>query len=372
MKKKYIGMILYLGLVFLVLTSGTVPIFGQTASKSQLMWGPVLGLVTADAASIKWKSDSVCQSRFFLDDNPFGTVISTGTFHQITLEGLKEDSSYKYRIELVSSAGVTQTQVFNLTTPKKVLPEWNFVVFGDTRTNDNDHKNVIAAVQKASPKPQFVIHTGDFVENGFMPEEWNNFFAIEGALIRNDSFIGCLGNHDRESPNFFNMFFNPLSFDKQSLGYYSFNFSNALFIVLDSEVNFQDQAAYLEQILSKADNTPDLWKFVIWHRGPFSSGSDGGNALLAKVWVPIMEKHHVQCGFYGHNHLYEHSFANGVNHVVSGGGGAPLYQINHPNPYSVKAISKLHYMNIHVTSNELTIQAVTPQGEILDQFKVAK
>ncbi len=71
--------------------------------------------------------------------------------------------------------------------------------------------------------------------------------------------------------------------------------------------------------------------------------------------------------FSGHDHFYESSFKDGVHYVVTGGGGAPLRDINvNPNPYQIYAESTLHHCVIDVASESLTLYACYNNGDVFD------
>ncbi|MBU1108283.1 MAG: metallophosphoesterase [Candidatus Riflebacteria bacterium] len=335
-------------------------------------WGPVLGLVDVNSAAIRWSTTATTSCSLLLNGTPTGHVISDGLWHQISLEGLTPETKYSYQIEFEAGRQRTRSTSYEFTTAPKNLSNWSFIVFGDTRTNHADHRSVIDAIGRVTPKPWLALHTGDMGENGGQTECWNNFFQIENNLLTGTPFLACMGNHEKGSPIFYRMFQNPLSVREQPLGYYSFHFANALFIVLNSESDPRPQTAFLEQTLRRASEENIPWKFIIWHQTPFSSGSHGGNINLANQWVPLMEKYDVTCGFYGHDHLYEHSIKNGFHHVTAGGGGAPLYAVSRkPNPYSKKAISKLHYMLVNVSPESVNFTAYGVDGKRIDSFDIS-
>lgn len=336
-------------------------------------WGPVLGLVDTNSAAIRWSTTRPTACSIILNGKPAGNVISDGPWHQVSLENLEPDTKYTYQIEFSNGQNRTRSIYYEFTTAPKDLTNWSFIVFGDTRTNHDQHRSVINALGRINPRPWLAVHTGDMGENGSQTECWNNFFSIEKSLLAGIPFIGCMGNHEKGSPIFYRMFQNPLSVKNQPLGYYSFQFANAVFVVLNSESDPKPQTEFLEKTLERAVERKIPWKFVIWHQTPFSSGNHGGNVNLANLWVPIMEKYGATCGFYGHDHLYEHSIRKGFHHVTSGGGGAPLYAPSRkPNPFSKTAISKLHFLVLNVSAESVIVTAYGVDGKELDSFTISQ
>jgi len=44
----------------------------------------------------------------------------------------------------------------------------------------------------------------------------------------------------------------------------------------------------------------------------------------------MLEKYHVSGAFFGDDHNYQHYLKNGIHYVVTGGGGAPVYDVDKP------------------------------------------
>jgi hypothetical protein len=83
--------------------------------------------------------------------------------------------------------------------------DFQFVVYGDTRTRHDMHRRVIAAVLKHG-MPDFVMHTGDLVADGADSAQWPVFFDIERELLRHAAFFPSLGNHERNNHQFYDFF----------------------------------------------------------------------------------------------------------------------------------------------------------------------
>ena len=74
--------------------------------------------------------------------------------------------------------------------------------------------------------------------------------------------------------------------------------------------------------------------------------------------------------FGGHNHYYARGVVNGVHHVTTGGGGAPLYdpESGHPNIVAYAKVN--HFCKITIKGGELYYSALTPEGEVIDEFTI--
>ncbi|HID85752.1 MAG TPA: hypothetical protein EYP55_00030 [Anaerolineae bacterium] len=75
----------------------------------------------------------------------------------------------------------------------------------------------------------------------------------------------------------------------------------------------------------------------------------------------------MQLVFNGHDHDYERSLVNGVNYIVAGGGGAPLYPVG-SGPHTVYSESTLHVVSVSVNEHILTSVGVRPDGTTFDRF----
>jgi hypothetical protein len=250
--------------------------------------------------------------------------------------------------------------------------DFQFVVYGDTRTRHDMHRRVVAAVIKHGI-PDFVLHTGDLVANGADSAQWPVFFDIERELLSKTAFFPSLGNHERNNRQFYDFF-------DVTTPYYSFDWGQAHFIVLNSDIgnaatseaarkSFRDeQVRWLEEDLAKSQ-TADF-RFVIAHHPPITAVArrQGDNPEMTAL-IPLFEKEHLTAGFFGHDHNYQHYLKNGVHYVITGGGGAPLYDVDKP-PAGItqKVISTEHFVSVKVTAKSAHIEALALDGSVLDRI----
>ena len=104
-----------------------------------------------------------------------------------TLTGLTPNTRYEYEVGGKGLKGSFKTA------PTPDQP-YNFVLYGDNRTRHDVHRNVIAQLLK-SGIPDFVVQTGDMVEDGNNNSLWPIFFDIERDLLRQTAIFPSLGNH---------------------------------------------------------------------------------------------------------------------------------------------------------------------------------
>jgi predicted phosphodiesterase len=334
-----------------------------------LLRGPYLQSVTTNGVVVVWETDVAGDSRVDYGLTAgYGSVVSDSTpitHHELALTGLGPYTAYHYRASTNGSPDA-QDSVFR-TAPTPQQPVFSFVAFGDTRSNATAHQAVVNSI--LSFNPSMVLHMGDFVENGLVPDQWTTFFTIEHDLLRQSPLFGVLGNHDRASPYYFEAFHFP-----GNERWYSFDYGNVHFVALQVDGNAafnvgSEQATWLENDLAHTDQ---YWKVVFFHIPPYSSGAHGSKLDVRAALEPIFIRTGVNLVFNGHDHDYEHSAANGIVYVVTGGGGAPLSALSNPNPASIYFASTYHSVLVTVTQSLLSVTAIRSDGVPLDRFDVRK
>ncbi|MGD0774862.1 MAG: metallophosphoesterase [Candidatus Solibacter sp.] len=329
---------------------------------SQVVGGPYVVNATSRGATVAWivASDTVTYQAA-------GAAAKTSPALKVEhsgLSGLQPNTRYDY--EVAAGKGWFKT-------PPSGVEPFRFVLYGDVRTRHDVHRRVIAAILK-SGVPDLVLHTGDLVENGKDSALWATFFDIERELLRQTSFFPSLGNHERNAQEFYDFF-------QTRLPYYSFNWGNAHFTVIDSDLPnvssskiardafWAQQTAWLEEDL--AANQKADYRFVVAHHPPFTAVErrQGDNPHMTAL-TPMFEKYHVTAGLFGHDHNYQHYLKNGIHYVGSGGGGAPLYDVKKPDPaITVKVASIENFVTVSVNGKTAKAQAIDIDGKLLDEFE---
>jgi hypothetical protein len=209
-----------------------------------------------------------------------------------------------------------------------------FTVFGDVRpANYGDDANYPTAVitsimQRSNATPAlFAIGTGDYMFSGSAASVSAQLGALLGAERSFTKFIfHAMGNHEctgavasncpngTETPNVrsFQMSLVPFS----STPYYAVDIDTraglAKLVIVAANAWDATQASWLDGELAR----PTAYTFVIRHEPPGNTEAPGASAS-----DPIIARHPLTLGLYGHTHEYRHIDAN---HVISGNAGAPL------------------------------------------------
>ncbi len=243
-------------------------------------------------------------------------------------------------------------------------PSLTFAVLGDTRTQHEVHRRVVERLLAAAP--DFVLHTGDLVADGNDPALWETFFEIERDLLTRVPFYPALGNHEGNSPLYFEHFDLP-----GNERWYTFEHENARFICLevDGSADYEpgsEQYVWLEQTLA-ANTQP--WLFAFFHFPPYTSAEEAGyERSLRRALVPLFERYGVDVVFNGHKHNYERNEVNGVTYVVTGGGGAPLYAPVEREPTQAAFALAHHFVLVRIAGDRLEATTISVDGEVLDTF----
>jgi len=260
-------------------------------------------------------------------------------------------------------------------------------VYGDTQANPDIHSTIAAKIRQINP--DLILHTGDLVSNGTKNQQWADlFFEPLNNVIDHIPILTCLGNHERNAPNYFNFFSLP-----NNESWYSFDYSNCHFIILDTNKDYgknSKQYKWLRDDLLQTNTRKNAdsdkeeevkWKFVFFHHPPYTSGRHPSNLKVRELLTPLFRKHGVDIVFSGHNHLYERSYPINsagsqsdvaVTYVVSGGGGGNLYDFS-PNNIWTASISKAHNFGVvNVDGEKLDFKALDTDEQTLDKFTILK
>lgn len=307
------------------------------------------------------------------------------------LEGLKPHTTYFYRVTSTDAAGnIARSDIFSLQTKPNDTTPWAFGIIGDTQRNPAVTK--LCAEGIFALRPNFTVHLGDVVDDGFAKHQWvSDLFEPSAKLFAHVATYPVIGNHEKNAHWYYDYFDLP-----QPEYYYTFTYGNAQFFMLDSNKDLgpgSEQRAWLERELAKSKAT---WKFACHHHPAFSSDENdygdrwNGKApngfaqgdLKARQIVDLYEKYGVDIAFAGHIHSYERTWPilqmqvnqkNGVRYIVSGGGGGGLEQAGPQRSWFTLHVQRGHHY-CYATIHERTIQfkAYDIEGRLFDTFELTK
>ncbi|MEZ4404330.1 MAG: metallophosphoesterase [Kofleriaceae bacterium] len=346
---------------------------------------PYLQHATPQSVTIMWEAERAGPATVTVEGAP-GTIagatpvaggavartiaVEPSARAEVVVDGLEPAARYRYRVQV----GDDEARGELTTAPVDGAPvPLTFVVYGDTRSSMDAHRRVVERIR--TEVPDFLLGTGDMVDDGAQASQWQSFFDVEGPLLADNVFYPALGNHDRQgrarSADAYRQRFALPSDGPDPERVYAFTYGPARFVVLDSNSSafaLTDQTAWLERELAAARQVPAIRQiFVVMHHPPYSISIHGGQRDLRDRWTPLFEKYAVDAVFSGHDHCYERAEAGGVHYFVSGGGGAPLYgRGRRTNPIDAAAVKRYervaHFLKVHVVGERVEVTAVRADG----------
>jgi hypothetical protein len=320
--------LLFIGAFCIPAVSG----LSDPANLSSIRWGPYLTNMTTDSVTITWWTDEASRGMIWYEDiqrhSPgsfewYVTEDQDSLRHRFMLGNLSPNQTYAYSI-----SGSTKEYSFRTFPANGSI---TFVVYGDTRDQlpfytQNERHGIVSDRIAQEDNILFVINTGDLVQSGNDPEDWDRFFAAAGNLLPNVTYYPVLGNHEENSSLYYDIFgFPPV---------YSLTCGDVKVAILDDNLGatptIDEQAEWLDQEFADWDG----WKFVAFHY-PIYSSQEGRNHVredLKGAWEPVLIKNDIVAVFTGHVHAYEHYEEEGIHHFVLATGGAPPYQLSPDKP----------------------------------------
>ena len=331
--------------------------------------GPFLQQVTRDSIIVVWETDTPVISEVSYgtttDMDQVAEDLTPKTRHEITLGDLEPATTHYYRVESAdppSDRGLFTT-VVNMADPFRIA------VYGDTRSNHDDHRDVMDKVILEAPN--LALLNGDLVGSGDDAGQWVTFFDVEQAVLMTFPLYPCLGNHERSGDLYVEYFVLPEN-SPSAERYYWMRYATAAVIAIDLYTNSygtsSDQYAWLEETLQAASDNPGIRHILVeLHHGPYDSGRHGSNTAVRNALAPLFETYDVDIVFSGHDHCYERGTVNDVKYVVSGGGGAPLYTVD-GDWWTEVSESVLHHCILDIHGPRLEFTAKRLDDSILDHF----
>ena len=350
---------------------------------TSLARGPVVVGVAPDHAWITWET---------ADSQPSGTVRfgtraghydqtgvdgSDTANHHVQLTGLLPSTEYHF---VIDSDAAAQDSRFTTPPAPGTRARFRFGVYGDNRTQAGPHAAVVQALQAEGPLA-FLVQTGDMAENtNPFNNGWDTFFAIEHDLLRTTPFFPCVGNHETiDTLKHWSEFFAAPTFS-WPLGtpkYSSMDWGQAHFVFLDTfESTLPDtegissaQVEWMKADLDAAKAQGQLL-FAVMHHGPYSHSQHGPNPQAQQLLVPELVSRGVKAIFQGHDHVYERGCGGGLDYLLAGGGGAPLYSVDASGAGVQKAVSDYSYAVVEVDGDQVRGTAKLVDGGILETFSL--
>lgn len=310
---------------------------------------------------------------------------------EVKLDNLEPNTRYFYRVLRDDGNGATLASPIRAM-KTAVPPEmpYSFGIIGDTQRNPEVTRK--CAEVAFAMRPDFMLHCGDVVDDGFAKNQWlKDLFEPMKGLLAHTPIFPVIGNHEGNSHFYYDYFSLP---DPEY--YYTFTFGNAQFFMIDSNKDLSPDGEQYKRLERDLAASKAVWKFAAHHHPCFSSDNDDygdtqtGQADKPMTWgdsnarklVPLYEKYGVDIVFNGHIHSYERTWPilnmtinqkKGVRYIVSGGGGGGLETAAPNKAWFSVHVNRAHHI-CYVTIHDRTIQlkAYDIDGRLFDTFEFTK
>ena len=322
-------------------------------------------------------------------------------FHySVVIEGLKPGVRYVYRVGNDSA----WSEWNSFSTAARASTPLQFVWFGDPQDDINEHvSRVFREAYKTAPGANFWLFSGDLTSEP-VDTQIGELFSAAGFIWRMVPSVMTPGNHDlgfrmeqgviarnargqkertkSVSALWRSHFTLPengiVSLEETS---YSFDFQGVRIIMVNSNDKLQEQAAWMEKLLSENPNT---WTIVSFHHPLYSCGRERDGRETRNAFLSIFDRYNVDLVLTGHDHAYTRSkkLKNGVVvgenekgtvYMVSSSG--PKFYVANPLYQSLMAktaVDKSLFQVVSVDGNRLSLKAYSAAGLLFDSFELVK
>jgi len=302
----------------------------------QLTRAPYLQRGTYDTVVLHWRTDLPTDSEVLCGTTQGSLSVclqdaALVSDHALELTGLNRNTDYWYAVGSIGTifAGDDPDHRFRTAPLPGVAKPTRVWIIGDSGTADIHAQDVRDAYQTftaGTPTDVWLMLGDNAYPDGTDLNYQAALFDIFPSLLRQTVLWPAFGNHDAIASNavsrsgpYFDIFDLPLAAEAGGVAsgtevYYSFDYGNIHFVVLDSQTsNRSPGSAMLTWLEADLAATARDWLVAYWHHPPYSKGSHDSDAEFRLVEmrenvVPILEDYGVDLVFTGHSHTYERSF----------------------------------------------------------------
>lgn len=300
----------------------TMTFHGDPTTAKGFTWYTPLASTSSDLQVVEkvGSTPDFSQALTFTGENTIATYSDTEVVHKAVAKGLKPDTTYYFRVgdavrNLWSNVGTFQTAANS--------GAFTFINLADSQAEDEAEAalsaQTFAKAYATVRNAKFMAVNGDLVEDGMIEQEWDWLLGASEETLLNMTIVPAAGNHEADYNSFLEHFHvKPAAgSDTMTGAYYSFDYSNAHFIVLNSNegseeyANFSsEQIHWLREDARAAKAAGAEWLIVLLHKGPYTTSSHADdydimeeNGVRTKV-VPILSELGVDLVLQGHDHIY--------------------------------------------------------------------
>lgn len=236
--------------------------------------------------------------------------------HTVSLTDLEPGATYYYRVgdaergwwsetgKITTADGSKNTTFFHMTDPQSQ----------SEAQYERAWANITETAFGLYPDADFIINTGDHVDNADNTKQWQWMFDTASTEIMSTFMMPTAGNHETHGEYaLYNNFALPYAPEDQDFAtgtYYSFDYNNVHIAVLNTNDLDENEALTSKQLewLQKDMEASDAqWKFVALHKAPYSHGShyeDDDVCNIREQLQNLMPALGIDMVFQGHDHVY--------------------------------------------------------------------
>lgn len=335
--------------------------------------GPYIQGLEEDSVLVLWETEvesaGVVEFGESIERTAFVRETTLGALHKIALAGLTADTRYFYRVHW---EGTWSSWASFRTRPPPGTRRLRFCAYGDSRSNPAVHARIVQEMLRF--EPELVLHTGDLVMDGTKREQWKpQFFDPLAPLAAGVPIVPAIGNHENDSTLYYDYFSLP-----SKKGWFSYRWANVHFLVLDSQADLNPNSEQTKWLREELKTPRGDWRIVFCHSPMFSCHPTREVNENRWAWQDLFDEGGVDLVLTGHDHYYHRTLRigralepgrDGVHHITTAGGGAPLYPVE-AKVYSAVARSLHHFLLIEVEGRILRGRAVDADGNVFDEFTI--
>ena len=302
-----------------------------------ILRGPYLQKANDTSMVVRWRTNIPTASMVDYGASPVSLIHTAfdnalKTEHILFIDSLAPQTKYFYQVKTTTDTLLfPDSSIYFKTYPtpgeETPLTAW---ILGDCGTGNNNARNVRNAYYNyiGDQHTDMVLFLGDNAYNDGTDTEYQTalFQNMYEQKLRNSVTWSCLGNHDGNSANSNTQtgpYYNIFTFPKEgecggvasgTEAYYSYDFGNIHFLVLDShESDRSVGGAMYDWCEEDLMNTMAKWIIAYWHHPAYSKGSHSSDVdvqlkQMRENFLPLFESHGVDLVLSGHSHSYERTF----------------------------------------------------------------
>jgi len=324
-----------------------------------------------------------------------------------TLKGLKVGKTYTYRV----GDGQNWSEYSTFTTENPALDSFKMLLFADSQNDKADYQvwhDTLFSAYGANKDAKFFVTMGDQSDQGQNFYYFNNWFDAATGVINKIPDMPLMGNHEcrdghavgKDSvygdPTYYLKLFKlpnngPEGYKGKA---YSYDYGNAHFTVLDSQIfeqykteetrekGIQAQIAWLDKDLSTTDKA---WKFVLYHRPQYYLKTIRTSTYM-KAFEPTFDKYHVDMVLHGHDHGMARTYpikngeymskpSEGTVYFVTGRTNLNTKSDISPKVWNAFAFDPQDlpvYQTAEISKTKLIIKTFEQNGRLVDNFVIDK